>query len=72
MRLRIESRVAHASELVDDIERGGYDVSEARRELSAAREYLNLGRHDWAERAAERAESQAIESVSKERGANHG
>jgi hypothetical protein len=70
-RSRAALRLASAEELVSDLERGGYDVSGARKELASAVGYLREGRVEWAERAADRAESQAIKAVS-EGGGLHG
>ncbi|MFH0815723.1 MAG: M14 family zinc carboxypeptidase [Methanobacteriota archaeon] len=69
---RAAGRLNHAESLVADLEIGGYDVSGARRELESAREYLGSGRVEWAERAAERAESLALKAVSDGGGELHG
>jgi carboxypeptidase T len=58
-------RIANAEELVSDLERGGYDVSGARKELASAGAYLREAKFEWAECAAGRAESQAIKAVSE-------
>ena len=68
---RAAAKISGAEELLSDLERGGYDVSGARKELASAAGYLREGRVEWAEHAAGRAETQALKAVS-EGGGLHG
>jgi carboxypeptidase T len=68
----VEKMLLHAEGLVADLESGGCLLPGPRAELSAARGYLREGKLEWAEKAAQRAESQAIAALRDSPDAPHG